>query len=85
MLRICVLSAVIQALSINLDGAFLCLRFSMEAAMSLYQDSHEEIFNRYHKTDNVVTKRSYLDILIRRANNGSKKAAEFVRKIEGGK
>ena len=55
----------------------------MEAAMSLYQDSHEEIFNRYHKTDNVVTKRSYLDILIRRANNGSKKAAEFVRKIEG--
>ena len=57
----------------------------MEAAMSLYQDSHEEIFNRYHNTDNPVTKRSYLDILIRRANNGSKKAAEFVRKIEGGK
>ena len=65
-----------------MSGVFLCLRFSMEAAMSLYQDSHEEIFNRYHRTDNVVTKRSYLDILIRRANNGSKKAAELVRKIE---
>ena len=50
--------------------------------MSLYQDSHEEIFNRYHKTDNPVTKRSYLDILKTRANNGSKDAAKFVRKIE---
>ena len=67
------------------SGAFLCLRFSMEAAMSTYEKSHEYIYNQYHKTDNVVTKRSYLDILIRRANNGSKKAAEFVRKIEGGK
>ena len=63
-------------------GLFLCLRFSMEAAMSLYQDSHEEIFNRYHKTDNPVTKRSYLDILKTRANNGSKDAAKLVRKIE---
>lgn len=53
--------------------------------MSLYQDSHEEIFNRYHKTDNVVTKRSYLDILIRRANNGSKTAQEYVNKIQGAK
>ena len=50
--------------------------------MSLYQDSHEEIFNRYHKTDNPVAKWSYLDILKTRANNGSKDAAKFVRKIE---
>ena len=50
--------------------------------MSLYQDSHEEIFNRYHKTDNPVTKRSCLDILKTRANNGSRDAAKFVRKIE---
>ncbi|MDP4545851.1 hypothetical protein Q8P09_12275 [Psychrobacter faecalis] len=53
-------------------------------AMSTYEKSHEYIYNQYHETDNVVTKRSYLDILKRRANNGSKKAAEFVRKIEGG-
>ena len=65
-----------------ISGVFLCLRFSMEAAMSLYQDSHEEIYNRYHKTDNPVTKRSYLDILKTRASNGSKDAASFVRKIE---
>lgn len=52
--------------------------------MSTYEKSHEYIYNQYHETDNVVTKRSYLDILKRRANNGSKKAAEFVRKIEGG-
>ena len=51
--------------------------------MSDYSKSHEWVYNEYHKTENVVTKRSYLDILIRRANNGSKKAAEFVRKIEG--
>ena len=51
--------------------------------MSDYSKSHEWVYNEYHNTDNVVTKRSYLDILIRRANNGSKKAAEFVRKIEG--
>lgn len=50
--------------------------------MSNYAKSHEWVFNRYHKTDNPVTKRSYLDILKTRANNGSKKAAEFVRKIE---
>ena len=50
--------------------------------MITYEKSHEYIYNQYHKTDNVVTKRSYLDILIRRANNGSKKAAELVRKIE---
>ncbi|WP_413520608.1 hypothetical protein [Psychrobacter glacincola] len=50
--------------------------------MSQYQDSHEEIYNRYHETDNPVTKRSYLDILKTRANNGSKDAASFVRKIE---
>ena len=50
--------------------------------MSTYEKSHEYIYNEYHKTENVVTKRSYLDILKRRANNGSKKAAEFVRKIE---
>ncbi|MGP5531207.1 hypothetical protein ACTXMK_05305 [Psychrobacter celer] len=44
--------------------------------------SHEWVYNEYHKTNNPVTKRSYLDVLKRRANNGSKKAAEFVRKIE---
>ena len=48
-----------------------------------YAKSHEWIFNEYHKTENVITKHSYLNILKRRANNGSKKAAEFVRKIEG--
>lgn len=53
--------------------------------MSLYQDSHEEIFNRYHETDNPVTKRSYLDILKTRANNGSKDAAKLVAKIQGAK
>ena len=53
--------------------------------MSLYQDSHEEIFNRYHKTDNPVTKRSYLDILKTRANNGSTDAAKLVAKIQGAK
>lgn len=51
--------------------------------MSNYAQSHEWVFNEYHKTDNPATKRSYLHILKRRANNGSKKAAEFVRKIEG--
>ena len=51
--------------------------------MSTYEKSHEYIYNQYHETDNVVTKRSYLDILKRRANNGSKEAAELVRKIEG--
>ena len=53
--------------------------------MSDYSKSHEWIYNEYHKTENVVTKRSYLDILIRRANNGSKKAAEYVNKIQGAK
>lgn len=51
--------------------------------MSRYQDSHDEIYKRYHKTDNPVTKRSYLDILRTRANNGSPDAAKPVRKIEG--
>ena len=50
--------------------------------MSNYAQSHEWVYNEYHKTENVVTKRSYLDILKRRANNGSKKAAEYVDKIE---
>ena len=50
--------------------------------MSTYAKSHEYIYNQYHKTDNVVTKRSYLDILKRRANNGSKDAKKYVDKIE---
>lgn len=50
--------------------------------MSIYQDSHQEIYNRYHATDNVVTKRSYLDILKRRADTGSKEDKELVSKIE---
>ena len=50
--------------------------------MSNYAQSHEWVYNEYHKTENVVTKRSYLDILKRRANNGSKKAAEYVSLIE---
>ena len=50
--------------------------------MSNYAQSHEYIYNQYHKTDNVVTKRSYLDILKRRANNGSKVAQQYVDKIE---
>ena len=53
--------------------------------MSDYSKSHEWVFNEYHKTENVVTKRSYLDILIRRANNGSKTAQEYVNKIQGAK
>ena len=51
--------------------------------MSRYQDSHDEIYKRYHETDNPVTKRSYLDILKTRASNGSPDAAKLVRKIEG--
>ena len=50
--------------------------------MSDYSKSHEWVYNEYHKTENVITKHSYLNILIRRANNGSKKAAEYVDKIE---
>lgn len=50
--------------------------------MSNYAQSHEWVYNEYHNTKNVVTKRSYLDILKRRANNGSKKAAEYVSLIE---
>lgn len=61
------------------------LKIKGRDAMSNYEKSHEWVYNEYHKTSNPVTKRSYLDILKTRANNGSKKAAEFVRKIEGGK
>lgn len=50
--------------------------------MSTYQTTHQEIYNRYHETDNVVTKRSYLDILKRRASTGSKEAKKYVDKIE---
>lgn len=50
--------------------------------MSNYAKSHEWVFNEYHKTDNPVTKQSYLDILKTRANNGSTDAAKLVRKIE---
>lgn len=50
--------------------------------MSSYETTHKEIYRRYHESDNPVTKRSYLDILKRRANNGSRDAAELVRKIE---
>lgn len=50
--------------------------------MSNYAQSHEWVYNEYHKTDNVVTKRSYLDILKRRADTGSKEARELVSKIE---
>ena len=53
--------------------------------MSNYAKSHEWIFNEYHKTDNPVTKRSYLDILKTRANNGSTDAAKLVAKIQGAK
>jgi hypothetical protein len=50
--------------------------------MSNYDKSHEWVYNEYHKTENVITKRSYLDILKRRASTGSKKAAEYVSLIE---
>ena len=53
--------------------------------MSNYAKSHEWVFNEYHKTDNPVTKRSYLDILKTRANNGSADAAKLVAKIQGAK
>lgn len=65
-------------------GLFLCPKFGRDA-MSDYSKSHEWVYNEYHKTDNVVTKRSYLDILIRRANNGSPDAAKLVAKIQGAK
>jgi len=61
-------------------GLFYCPKFGRDAMD--YAKSHEWIFNEYHKTENVITKHSYLNILKRRANNGSKKVAEFVRKIE---
>ena len=47
-----------------------------------YAQSHEWVYNEYHKTENVVTKRSYLDILKRRASTGSKEAKKYVNKIE---
>ena len=53
--------------------------------MSTYEKSHEWVYNEYHKTSNPVTKRSYLDILKRRANNGSKDAKKYVDKIERAK
>ena len=65
-------------------GLFLCLRFGRDA-MSNYAQSHEWVYNEYHKTDNTITKRSYLDILKRRANNGSKVAQQYVDKIERAK
>lgn len=51
-------------------------------AMSNYDKSHEWVYNEYHNTDNVITKRSYLDILKRRASTGSKEAKKYVDKIE---
>ena len=65
-------------------GLFLCLKFGRDA-MSNYEKSHEWVYNEYHKTSNPVTKRSYLDILKRRANNGSKVAKKYVDKIERAK
>ncbi len=53
--------------------------------MSNYDKSHEWVYNEYHKTENVITKRSYLDILKRRASTGSKVAQQYVDKIERAK
>ena len=51
--------------------------------MSNYDKSHEWVYNEYHKPDATpALKDCHLKTLRDRANNGSKKAAEFVRKIE---
>ena len=54
--------------------------------MSNYAQSHEWVYNEYHKPDATPALKEYhLKTLRDRANNGSKKAAEYVRLIERAK
>ena len=51
-----------------------------------YTLSHNELFKRCHDKElSEYAREHYFKTLKYRAKNGSKKAAEFVRKIEGGK
>lgn len=51
--------------------------------MPLYTTSSKEIHDKYHKSENVITKRVYRDILRNRAERGSSEARKYLMMIEG--
>lgn len=76
-------SLLIQALSINLDGAFLCLKFGREAMD--YELTNKQLYHRWDDTDNEIAKLYWLTKLRDRANCRYRDAQYYVDLIEATK
>lgn len=72
----------IQALSIDLDGAFLCLKFSMEAAMC--ELTNEQVFSNWQECNRENRQQGadyWHDFMSKRAKRGYKGAQAVVDKM----